>query len=129
MAVESPSQPVPISHVATRSASRRQQRWFSNTVAYVSMTVLALVFIFPWFWTLSTSLKDPSELFIFPPLWLPATPIFDNYLEVFRQVPFGLWYFNSLVVVILSTVGVLLTATLVSYSFARFRWPGRDVVF
>jgi len=93
------------------------------------MTVLALVFIFPWFWTLSTSLKDPSELFIFPPLWLPATPIFDNYLEVFRQVPFGLWYFNSLVVVILSTVGVLLTATLVSYSFARFRWPGRDVVF
>ncbi|HXF63574.1 MAG TPA: carbohydrate ABC transporter permease, partial [Caldilineaceae bacterium] len=77
----------------------------------------------------STSLKRPAELFIFPPLWVPERPQFDNYAEVFRQVPFGLWYFNSVVVVALSTLGVLLTATLVAYSFARFRWPGRDLLF
>ena len=101
----------------------------SNAVAYLVMTLLAIVFMFPWFWTLGTSLKRPSELFIFPPLLVPETPQFDNYLEVFRQVPFGLWYFNSIVVVLLTTFGVVATATLVSYSFARFRWPGRDFVF
>ena len=129
MAVESPTQATPIAHVVTRRRSLSQQRRFGNTVAYVTMTLLGILFTFPWFWTLSTSFKRPAELFVFPPLWIPERLVYDNYLEVFRQVPFGVWYFNSLVVVLLSTAGVLITSTLVSYSFARFRWPGRDIIF
>lgn len=129
MAVESQTQPTPITHVSTRQASLVQRRRIGNGVAYVTMALLGIMFTFPWFWTLSTSLKRPAELFIFPPLWIPDPPQFDNYAEVFRQVPFGLWYFNSLVVVLLSTAGVVITSTLVAYSFARFRWPARDIVF
>jgi multiple sugar transport system permease protein len=101
----------------------------SNGLAYLTMALLGLMFTFPWFWTLSTSFKRPAELFVFPPLWIPGQLQLDNYAEVFRQVPFGLWYFNSLVVVLLSTSGVLVTATFVAYSFARFRWPARDIIF
>lgn len=128
MSVDSTVQAAPVGgHTATRSHARRQR--LANGVALLVMALLGIMFMFPWFWTLSTSLKRPAELFIFPPLWVPEQPQVDNYLEVFRQVPFGLWYFNSIVVVVLSTVGVLITATLVAYSFARFRWPGRNLLF
>ncbi|MBV7334541.1 carbohydrate ABC transporter permease [Chloroflexi bacterium TSY] len=93
------------------------------------MIVLGILFMFPWFWTLSTSFKKPSELYIFPPLWIPESLRYENYGTVFEEVPFGLWYWNSTVVVALFTLGIVLSATLVAYSFARFRWPGRDVVF
>lgn len=129
MAVEARTQSVSLNPVNEKRKSLRRQRRIGNLSAYVLMVLLGIMFTFPWFWTLTTSLKRPAELFIFPPLWIPETPQFDNYLEVFRQVPFGLWYLNSLIVVLLSTAGVLLTAALVAYSFARFRWPGRNVIF
>lgn len=129
MAADTQTRPTPIAHVESRAMSRSRQRRIGNGIAYLTMALLGIMFTFPWFWTISTSLKRPAELFIFPPLWVPETPQVDNYLEVFRQVPFGLWYFNSLVVVVLSTAGVVITALLVSYSFARFRWPSRDIIF
>lgn len=129
MAAESRLQPMSLPQRALSRTSQRRRRRLTNGAAYLLMVSLGLMFMFPWFWTLSTSLKRPAELFIFPPLWIPAQLQFDNYVEVFRQVPFGLWYLNSVVVVLLSTAGVLLTATLVAYSFARFRWPGRDILF
>lgn len=113
----------------TRQKSLRRQRLTARITTYVSMILLSVFFMFPWFWTMTTSLKRPAELFIFPPIWIPERFVWDNYLEVFRQVPFGLWYWNSTVVVILTTGGIVLSSTLVAYSFARFRWPGRDVVF
>jgi multiple sugar transport system permease protein len=127
MAAETQTRPTPITHPVARTRSRQPR--LGNWLAYVTMVLLGIMFTFPWFWTFSTSLKRPAELFIFPPLWIPETPQFDNYLEVFRQVPFGLWYFNSLVVVVLSTAGVAITALFVAYSFARFRWPARDLIF
>ncbi len=129
MAAKTQTRSAPITRAAERRTSRTNQRRVGNAIAYVTMALLGIMFTFPWFWTFSTSLKRPAELFIFPPLWIPESPQFDNYLEVFRQVPFGLWYFNSLVVVLLSTAGVVITAMLVAYSFARFRWPARDTIF
>jgi len=98
-------------------------------ISYTLMVSLGMMFMFPWFWTLSSSLKKPSEVYIFPPLWFSKSPQPANYLTVFKTVPFAHWFRNSLVVVILSTLGAVISATLVAYSFARFRWPGRDVVF
>jgi ABC-type glycerol-3-phosphate transport system permease component len=129
MAVETHTQPTPIARMTTRKRSLSQQRRISNSIAYAAMLLLGIIFTFPWFWTFTTSFKRPAELFIFPPRWIPESPQIDNYAEVFRQVPFGTWYLNSVVVVVLSTAGVVITATLVAYSFARFRWPLRDVIF
>jgi multiple sugar transport system permease protein len=109
--------------------SVRFQRSVSTGITYITMIFLSVIFMFPWFWTMTTSLKRPAELFIFPPLWIPERFVWDNYLEVFRQVPFGQWYWNSTVVVVLTTSGIIISATLVAYSFSRFRWPGRDLIF
>ena len=98
-------------------------------LAYATMGLLALLFAFPFFWTISSSLKEPWEIFSFPPTALPVAPQWQNYLRVLEKVPYHLWVQNTLIVVILTTIGTLLTASLVAYSFARFEYRGRDLLF
>lgn len=98
-------------------------------VFYVFAFALSILFIFPFFWAISSSLKTVSEINTYPPSLLPSVPQFQNYAAVFAQEPFALWLKNSFTVVILSTVGALLSSSLVAYSFARFRYRGRDTLF
>lgn len=100
-----------------------------TSVLYLLAGVLALIFLFPFFWTLMSSLKTPQEMSNFPPTWVPEVPQWRNYAKVLNSVPFLLWTYNSLFVVVLSTVGTVLSASVVAYSFARFRYRGRDIIF
>jgi multiple sugar transport system permease protein len=93
------------------------------------MTLLAVLFIFPFFWTAASSLKSAPDVYIYPPIWVPAVLRWDNYPQVFQLVPFGTWFENTVVVVVLQTLGVTISASLVAYSFARFRYPGRELLF
>ena len=95
---------------------------------YAAMFVLGYL-MFPFFWTVSSSLKEPWELYTFPPTWLPAVPQWQNYARVLEKVPFLLWSWNSVYVVALSTIGTVLSASIVAYSFARFRYRGREAIF
>lgn len=96
---------------------------------YLLMLVLGAVFMFPFFWTVSSSLKQVWELSTFPPTWFPETPQWGNYTYVWEKVPFLRWTWNSVYVVGLSTTGTILSASVVAYSFARFRYRGREVIF
>ncbi|HHX45481.1 MAG TPA: carbohydrate ABC transporter permease [Chloroflexi bacterium] len=100
-----------------------------RALLYALVFFLGAVFMFPFFWTISSSLKATHELYLWPPPILPETPIWDNYAEVFRLFPFGTWVINTIMVCFLATTGSVLSATVVAYSFARFRYPGRDLLF
>jgi ABC-type glycerol-3-phosphate transport system permease component len=112
-----------------RAASRRAPLSVSHVILVMVLVVLALIFEFPIFWTLSTSLKSPPDILNFPPLLLPRVPQWQNYVRVFTKEPFALWIFNTLLVVVLATIGAVISSSLVAYSFARFRYRGRDVIF
>jgi ABC-type glycerol-3-phosphate transport system permease component len=113
----------------TRSLTRRKRFDPTDTIFYVLMVTLAIVFMFPFLWTISSSLKSVIELFQFPPPLFPKVPQFRNYAVVLSTVPFATWMYNSLLVVVLATVGTLISSSLVAYSFARFKYRGRDFVF
>lgn len=115
----------------TRSAraTHRARLGVGAAIWYVMLMALALIFIFPFFWTVSSSLKQVWELFNFPPTLLPVSPQWVNYVTVMTTVPFARWIGNSLWVVALSTAGVVLTSSLVAYSFARFKYRGRETIF
>ena len=98
-------------------------------ILYCVLIVLSVLFLFPFFWTVSSSLKEVWELYNFPPTWLPASPQWGNYARVVEKVPFFLWAWNSVLVVILTTAGTILSASVVAYSFARFRYRGRGMLF
>jgi len=93
------------------------------------LIVMAVIFFFPFFWTVASSLKKVSELYVFPPILFPAVPQWKNYLTVLQTVPFLTWTWNSMLVVVLSTAGVLLSSSLAAYAFARFEFRGREVLF
>ena len=87
------------------------------------------MFMFPFAWTVASSLKQPRELFIFPPSFFPEKAQLENYITIFRDFPFDRWYLNSFIIVTLNTAGVLVTASLVAYGFARFNFRFRNVLF
>ena len=71
--------------------SARPSRNVSKAISYVLMISMGIMFMFPWFWTLSSSFKTPAEVYVFPPLWFSKNPQPGNYLEVFETVPFAHW--------------------------------------
>jgi multiple sugar transport system permease protein len=103
----------------------------SRILLYLLVIVLILLFGFPLFWTVMSSLKTPQEMATFPPPWVPAVPQWSNYARVLLipRIPVSVWAWNSLLVTLLSTAGVVITASLVGYSFARFEYRGRDLLF
>lgn len=100
-----------------------------RVLLYLALIGLSVLFLFPFFWTVTSSLKQIDELYLFPPTFFPESPQWVNYQKVLQAVPFLRWALNSLIVVILSTSGTVLTATLAAYAFARFRFRGREVLF
>jgi multiple sugar transport system permease protein len=103
----------------------------SLVLLYVIILLLCVLFGFPLFWTLMSSLKTPGEMTVFPPHWVPTVPQWTNYVEVFgiSRHPVSIWVYNSTFIVVLGTLGTLITASLVAYSFARFEYRGRDTLF
>jgi len=93
------------------------------------MIVLGVAFTVPLAWVLSTSLKMPGQAFITPIQWIPTSPRWENYLEVFRKLPFHRFIINSLFVTTMGTIGSVLSSLMVAYGLSKIRWPGRDIVF
>jgi ABC-type glycerol-3-phosphate transport system permease component len=118
--------PLPLPRLAARPRARRR---VLAIVKYGVAALIAAVFLMPLAWTLSTSLKDVATVVIFPPTLLPDPPRPENYAEIFRKAPFARWVANSVQITLLATLGTVVSATLVAYSFARFRYPGRDLFF
>lgn len=113
----------------SRLRSANLQRNLGRGVLYAIAISSSAIFMFPFVWTLLSSLKRSAELFRFPPTWFPEVPQFSNYPQVFQIVSWGTWTWNSVLVASVSTFGAVLTAALVGYSFARFRYPGRTPLF
>jgi len=106
-----------------------QRSIISKLLLYFVLGVLAFIFMFPFFWTLSSSLKETWELTNFPPTMFPKVPQWGNYPYVFERAPFWTWMKNTITVVIGATIGTAITASIVAYSFARFQFRGRDLLF
>ncbi|MFO7918980.1 MAG: carbohydrate ABC transporter permease [Anaerolineae bacterium] len=98
-------------------------------MVYALLTVGGLMFAFPLFWTFSSSLQTWHELRSYEPHLLPAVPQWQNYVDVFGDVPFGRWIGNSFLLIAIVVPGTLVTSTLAAYAFARFDFVGKDFWF
>ena len=93
------------------------------------MTLAGLLFAFPFFWLLSSSLQTWQELQSYTPRLLPRVPQWQNYPAVFEMVPFDRWLFNSFAIIAIAIPGELITGTLTAYGFARFNFKGKNFMF
>jgi multiple sugar transport system permease protein len=109
--------------------NRLVQNRIKKTAAYVICTFMAVVYIFPLYWLLTTALKTDAEIFQLPPGFLPNIPQWDNFRLATEYIPFWRYMGNTFGIAILTIIGTLISCTLVAYGFARVRWPGRNIVF
>jgi len=115
--------------IAKTRAAFRRRRGIGRFFTYLFMTVFGLFFAFPLYWTMSSSLQTWQELRSFYPHLLPAVPQWKNYVEVFTYVPFARWMLNTMIIIVISIPGSLLTGTMAAYAFSRFNFWGKNVWF
>lgn len=96
---------------------------------YLALVIPTIAALTPFLWVISTSLKTQGEVFLLPIRWIPETPMFNNYAEVFRTLPFGRYMLNTAIITVLATLGNEVSSLVVGYSLARLRWRGREAVF
>jgi multiple sugar transport system permease protein len=117
----------PVSRRAARA--RRRRRWGDRLVLYALALIAFVILAGPLLWMVSGSLKTQGEVLANPPTLLPSEFQWGNYTEVFRQVPFGRYLLNSLLVATVVTAVALLFHSMAAYSLARLRFPGRQAIF
>ncbi|MBU0711587.1 carbohydrate ABC transporter permease [bacterium] len=98
-------------------------------ITHLLLIVVGVTMIVPFLWMFSTSLKDVTELYEYPPKWIPSHLNWQNYIKAMELAPFGRFYLNSLLVTFCITLGQMITACLAAYVFARIEFPGRDILF
>ncbi len=100
-------------------------------LTYAILIIGAVGMILPFAWMVSTACKPPTELNTLPIRWIPENPVcMSNLEQLYRVSPnFNNYLAHSAIVTIGRTVGQLITCSLAAYGFARFRFPGRTVVF
>ncbi len=114
---------------SNRFAGQKTRRRLGKAAAYLLLTLGGIVMMVPFVWLISSSLKSPQDIFVIPPEWIPADPQWSNYKEVLTALPFPSYLMNTLIVTFGALIGQVASAAVSAYSFARLRWPGRDIIF
>ncbi|SDT37736.1 carbohydrate ABC transporter membrane protein 2, CUT1 family [Paenibacillaceae bacterium GAS479] len=100
-----------------------------KNVAQIVLLIASVFFLAPFIWMVSTSLKALDQVYTFPPQWMPSPFVWKNYIDAIDYIPFFTFLSNTVIITVISTLGVVLTCPLVAYSFAKFNWKGRDTLF
>ena len=116
---------------AVHARRRKRNRLLHTSFVYITLALVAFVFILPLVWMLLTSVKSQQEAYYFPPTIIPREFYPDNYIKAWTYpgMDFTRWSFNTLYLSTLTLIGVVLTSSLVAFGFARIRFPGRDFWF
>lgn len=105
---------------------RRADRGWRLVARTVIAIIAVMLFLFPIYWLAAISVKSPSEIFAYPPVWLPAAPDLGTYRTLFRDGDArAVWH--SLVTAGVSTVLAMLLGTMAAYALARFRTGGEHL--
>jgi len=99
------------------------------TLAYIALAAVAIVMIIPYIWMLSSSFKLNKDVFSFPMVWIPDSPRWENYLDIWTRIPLGKFIYNTAKLSIIVTILQLLTSSFAAYAFAKLRFRGKNTLF
>lgn len=91
--------------------------------------LLGIVLMLPFYWAVISSLKQGTEVRQIPLDWWPKVAQWNNYADVWNVRFFPLWVWNSIFLTVVATTGTVLSSSLAGYAFARFQFPGKNLLF
>ncbi|MEV4765223.1 carbohydrate ABC transporter permease [Micromonospora chokoriensis] len=101
----------------------------ARVAIYGLICLLAVPFVFPTWWMVTSSFKPVGDIFAFPPSLIPTDLSFSAYRRVFELQPFAQQYANSAYIAVVVTIGTLAVSSLAGYAFARIRFRGQHALF
>lgn len=118
------------------AAKKIRQVRTRKAVTYAILIALSCVSLVPLLWMVSTALKPIEETMVNPPQWIPSQMMWENFgravtydADKLGFDPMVVYARNTLFVCLLSVLGTVMSNAVVAYSFARLKWPGRDLIF
>lgn len=129
MAVETQQAPRRIESPRIGFTQKRLRSIGRAILMHCALIPFAFIFMLPFLWMLSTSLKSDVQLYVYPPILVPIPAAWENYPTAVVYIDFFLYLRNTLIIAISATIGALISCSLVAYSLARIPWPGRNVLF
>ena len=112
--------------------TQKQKLKLENTLAGILKTVVLavalVVILFPLIWIFLTSIKDKTEIYVFPVRYWPNNPTTVNYIELFGISSFGTYFLNSIIVSMIGAAGSMLCAIMGAYILARFQFRGKGAL-
>lgn len=122
------TRPIPRA-VPRRKSNRKALRL---VLRYVLLTLVLIFAVFPFVWTLAIAITDKragTSIYDFPASLFPKAVTLNNFLEVYRTFELGKYVWNSISITVLTVIGTLVVSALAAYPLARFRFPGRNIIF
>ena len=120
-------------HSTATTYDLRRRAWWRHQLAqlgkHLALIAVGAFFFLPWFWLLSTSLKNLNQVFDMPPRWIPDPIAWENYKYAVTTIPFFTYLKNTLTICFFVVIGQLFSSSLVAYSFGCIDWRGRDRLF
>ncbi|MFA5471158.1 MAG: carbohydrate ABC transporter permease [Acholeplasmataceae bacterium] len=101
---------------------------------FIILALFGVFSAFPLIMTASNAFKPLDELFLFPPRLLPRNITFDNFRDLSELmsnswIPFTRYFFNTILITVLGTLGHVLIASMAAYPLAKYKFPGRTIIF
>lgn len=115
--------------VVPKNRSVYKQDRFVKTFAFVVLVCVSIMMLTPLYIMLSTALKTPQSIFLFPPQWIPKPMDWGNFITALTEKPFAIYFYNTTMYSVVGTFGEVLSSAIVAYGFSRFNGKGRDTLF
>ena len=106
------------------------RKLFKNTGIHAFLIFMSILSLFPFIWLISTALKGTDEnIFQYPPVFIPEHITFENFIGVWKQIPFLLYFLNSFIVAAFTVILNLILSSLAAYPLARMEFKGKKLIF
>src|SRR5436190_12868269 len=105
------------------------RRYGQSALKHVVLIALSIMFVFPLYWLITTSLRPSSQVMRWPPVWFPHPIVWNWYPQAMHFEPFGVFVKNTLIYCFVTVIGTVLSSSLVAYGFARIDWPEKKYLF
>lgn len=107
---------------------RKNCREFGRSIVYVLLSVVALIWIYPFIWMITASLKTQDEFFASGLSLIPKSLNFENYVRAWNNANFGVYFKNSIIVTVSVVVIVLLATSAAGYVMGRYAFVGKKLI-
>jgi multiple sugar transport system permease protein len=105
------------------------RRRIGRVLLYAAIIIGGVIFSMPFVWMISTSVKPSNEVYVVPPIWIPSSFDWTNYVVPWQTLPFVTFFQNSTIVSAVNIVATVLSSSLVAFAFARLRFRFRGFLF